>query len=381
LSGDLPGVAFFCATYLEPEMLHVHRHVHAIKSFRPVVITQKLRGSWPGETPHLVKRSAMREVGRMVERWTGTPWQITAGEARQITNLLSEENAVLLHLFFGSAAIHLLPVMKNSPVPIVVSFHGSDVAGPMTGLAYSKVLREMFAQAALVPCRSRHLADQVRLLGCPEHKIRVMRAVLPPIIRRQIVPPSHGAWSVLQAGRMVPKKGMATALKAFAIFRRQFPRATFTIAGEGPLKESLSQLVAELGLEGSVGFCGFLSQEELTIKFEQTHLYLHPSETVDGDTEGVPNALLEAMAHGIPAVATWHGGIPEAVEDNINGLLCAEHQPDQLAESLLRLAQDPALYEMISEGAVRRIAENFSPEAQTDQIEALYREAILKKTG
>ncbi len=357
----------------------MHRHVHALKSFRPIVITQKVRGSWPGETPHIVKRSRQREIGRLVERWTGAPWQISARETRQITNILSRESGVLLHIFFGSAAIHLLPIIKNSPVPVVVSFHGSDVAGAMKGLTYRKALGEMFARATLVPCRSQHLADHVRSLGCPEEKIRVMRAVLPPIMRQKITPPSDGAWSILQAGRMVPKKGMATALKAFAAFRRQFPRASFTIAGEGPLKEPLSELVDELGLAGSVDFCGFLSQEELTKKFEKTHLYLHPSETVDGDTEGVPNALLEAMAHGIPPVATWHGGIPEAVEDTISGLLCEEHQPDQLAEALLRLTNDPSLYAKISEGASRRINEHFSQEAQSDRIEVLYREAISKK--
>ncbi len=362
-------------------MLHVHRHVHALKSFRPMVITQKMQGSWLGETPHLVKRSAGRELGRLVERWTGTPWQLSPGETRQITNLLRQENAALLHIFFGSAAIHLLPLIKNAHVPVVVSFHGSDVAGTMTSRAYRKALQEMFARVTLVPCRSRHLADQVRMMGCPDHKIRVMRAVLPPIIRRQIAPPSDGAWSVLQAGRMVPKKGMTSAIKAFAQFHQQFPHATFTIAGDGPLKDRLRELVSDLGLEGAVTFCGFLSQEQLSAKFEKTHLYLHPSETVDGDTEGVPNALLEAMSHGIPSVATRHGGIPEAVEHETSGLLCEENEPDQLAQSLIRLAKDPALYKKLSEGAAQRVAESFSPGAQTMQIESLYREATSKKTG
>jgi glycosyltransferase involved in cell wall biosynthesis len=203
-----------------------------------------------------------------------------------------------------------------------------------------------------------------------------MRAVLPPITGRQIAKPADGEWSVLQAGRLVPKKGMITALKAFAQFHRHFPKATFTMAGEGPLKATLSELVTELGLTGAVDFCGFLSQEELTEKFGKAHLYLHPSETVDGDSEGIPNALLEAMAHGLPSVSTWHGGIPEAIDDGISGLLCGERQPGQLAESLMRLANDPALYTKISEGAVRRIAENFSPEAQSKQIESLYDEAI-----
>ncbi|MEX1117916.1 MAG: glycosyltransferase [Terrimicrobiaceae bacterium] len=362
-------------------MLHVHRHVNALTDFHPLVITQKLRGSWPGESPRVVKRSITRELGRLVERCSGIPWQVSDREARQITGLIHRGRADLLHIFFGSSAIHLLPVIRKSSIPVVVSFHGSDVAGPMAGRPYRKALDEMFDRATLVPCRSEHLATAVRALGCPEQKIRVMRAVLPPIAKRDITPPPDGAWSLLQAGRMVPKKGMTTALKAFAMFHHQFPKATFTIAGEGPLRESLVELASGLGLSQSVDFCGFLSQEELTKRFENTHLYLHPSETVDGDTEGVPNALLEAMAHGIPSVATRHGGIPEAVEDNLSGLLCEEHQPDQLAESLLRLANDPGLFASISEGASHRIVDKFSHEAQAAQIAALYREAISQKAG
>jgi glycosyltransferase involved in cell wall biosynthesis len=112
-----------------------------------------------------------------------------------------------------------------------------------------------------------------------------------------------------------PEERAATALRAFARFHAVHPRATFTIAGDGPQLEDLRSLARNLGISAQVFFTGFLPQEKLRGSFAESHLFLHPSELgPDGDQEGVPNAMLEAMASGLPVFATTHGGIPEAVE-------------------------------------------------------------------
>ncbi len=109
----------------------------------------------------------------------------------------------------------------------------------------------------------------------------------------------------MQAGRLIEKKGLRTSLRAFAEFSRQFPRAHFTIAGEGPLLPALQELARELGVAERVTFAGFISQDELRALFLGSHIFLHPSETGrDGNQEGVPNAMLEAMASGLPVFAT-----------------------------------------------------------------------------
>ena len=113
-----------------------------------------------------------------------------------------------------------------------------------------------------------------------------------------------------------PEEGAPVALQAFARFSREYPLSTFTIAGEGPMAADLQQLAATLGLRDRVFFPGFLPQATLRRLYAESHLFLHPSELgPNGDQEGVPNSMLEAMASGLPVLATQHGGIPEAVEN------------------------------------------------------------------
>jgi len=107
---------------------------------------------------------------------------------------------------------------------------------------------------------------------------------------------------------------------------------------------------------------------------------LHPSELgANGDREGVPNAMLEAMASGLPVAATQHGGIPEAVEHGVSGLLTPERDPAALAQSLFTLARDPARYAEMSAGAAARVAAAFELHAQARALENIYREAMGAK--
>ena len=145
--------------------------------------------------------------------------------------------------------------------------------------------------------------------------------------------PADGAWTIVQACRLVPKKGLPTALRAFARFAKGFPNSRFLIAGDGPLRQELEPLVQQLDLRKAVVFLGFLSQTELRDLYEKAHVFMHPSELPpDSNQEGVPNSMLEAMASGLPVVATRHGGIPEAVTDGVNGLLVPERDDERIGK-------------------------------------------------
>ncbi|CAN5681749.1 N/A [soil metagenome] len=358
-------------------MLHIHRHLRGLKAFHPVVIAQKIEGDWDWEYLKVVPRSMWRFVARFEEKRTGRPWQITEGEVQRVLAVIKRERCQLLHVFFGNVAVHLLPLLRVCPVPVVVSFHGSDVAGSMASAAYGDALQELFRLASAVPCRSDQLASSVKKLGCPPEKLRIMRTVLPeiPFVQRQA--PEDGNWRIVQAARLVGKKGLSTALRAFAKFSNEHPAASFTIAGEGHMESELKELALELKLGDRVNFSGFLRQNALQEVFESSHIFLHPSETVQGDVEGVPNAMLEAMAGGLPVVTTRHGGIPEVIKDGENGLLCEERDVAGISAALLRLAADATLYTEMSAKASASVNEQFSGPRQVAAIEAIYRETML----
>ena len=369
-------MAIFCATFLRPEMLHIHRQISGLKNFTPLVITQKREGDWQAKHVEVVGRSVFRFFGRGIEKWLGHPWQITAGETAQMQTAMRRTQASLLHIFFGNVAVHMLPLMRRTELPVVVSFHGADVAGGMATTAYAHARVEMFRRARLVLCRSDQLAKKVVSLGCDASKVRIMRTVLPPIESFVHSPPPDGGWRLVQAARLIPKKGFATALHAFAEFLKFYPSSKFTIAGEGPLEGELRELAASLGISGNVEFRGFLSQDALAQLYSVSHIFLHPSESVNGDVEGIPNSLLEAMASGLPAVATDHGGIPEVIQNGVTGLLCPERNGQELSAALLRLAGDPAFYKRVSRTGAEFVSREFSAEKQIANLENLYSEAM-----
>ncbi len=356
-------------------MHHIHRQILAVEGWEPLVVTQKMEnfGTFPVAALEVVPRSPWRFAARAMERHvTQTPWQISRGEAARIRAVLRTHGANVLHVFFGNVAVHLLPLLESLEMPVVVSFHGADVTGDIATEGYRAARMRVFERAARIACRSEALAEDVARMGCPRTKLTVIRTALPELEFRRRSLPADGAVRLVQACRLVPKKGLATSLAAFAKLAEKYPRMSFVIAGTGPLEGELRDRAEALGLAERVEFTGFLGQGELRELLAEAHIFLHPSETVNGDVEGVPNGLLEAMAMGLPVIATWHGGIPEAVEDGFGGLLCAEGDKEGVAAAVERLIGDHALYARIAEGGAAAVRGKFSREAVGAALRALY---------
>ncbi len=139
----------------------------------------------------------------------------------------------------------------------------------------------------------------------------------------------------------------------------------------------MQEFARELGLAERVTFTGFISQAELRELFDRSHLFLHPSETAaDGNQEGVPNSMLEAMATGLPVFATFHGGIPEAIENGESGVLVAERDDEALAAALLEYASTPDRLTSLARNGLAAVAEKFAQETNVRRLEEYYFEAI-----
>ncbi|MGI9244619.1 MAG: glycosyltransferase, partial [Verrucomicrobiales bacterium] len=288
--------------------------------------------------------------------------------------------AEVLHIYFGNIAVQLLPVLKTIRWPVVVSFHGADAGADLENPAHRSLMREVFQHSTLVLARSESLLDRLRTAGCPEEKLRLQRTAIPLFnveFRERTTPPDNGGWRIFQACRLVEKKGLPTALEVFANILGQYPDARFRIAGSGPLEDSLKQQCQSLGISGQVDFLGFLNQEQILEEAYASHLFLHPSQMgADLNQEGVPNAMLEAMATGLPTVATRHGGIPEAITHGESGMLSAEKDAEDLTRNALALMSDRNLYQKIAVGARQAIEEKFAFRRQIDHLESHYDEAI-----
>ena len=373
-----PVVAFYCATFLKPEMLHIYRQITALERVAPFVIAQKRENAerFPFDKIDIVPKSATHLLRRFwFRQLCDQPWQISSRELRALISLLDRANARLLHIFFGHIAVHLLPLIREWPRSTIVSFHGADVLVDMHKSAYRRATEQMFEPVKLVLVRSESLRRAVIELGCKEEKIEIVRTGIPleefPFRERTF--PQTGAWRFLQAGRLIEKKGFPTSLRAFARFAQRYPGSTFTIAGEGPLLPELIGLAKQLKIDNSVTFSGFISQEQLRKLFYDSHIFLHPSETGrDGNQEGVPNSMLEAMATGLPVFASNHGGIPEAIENGVSGVLVTEEDHEALAHALLQAAQDRLRLMQLARSGAATVAQKFERHAQACRLEQLY---------
>jgi colanic acid/amylovoran biosynthesis glycosyltransferase len=364
-------------------MLHIYRQVKALRGVDTFVVTKEVQNPerFPFDNIEIIPK---RRTNLLVHGWLKfverRPPIVYRGEYQTLDSLLERHGADLMHIYFGHTGVHLLPFIEQWDKPCVVSFHGADVAHKPEIKDYPAKLRRLFDAVPLVFARSQSLADRLVRLGCPPEKLRINRTGIPlnefPFVDRE--PSREGKWRVVQACRLIPKKGVATSLRAFAIFKKDNPRAEFFIAGKGPLQPELEMLAGGLGILRDVHFVGFLSQPKLRQLYASSHLFLHPSEiSPNQDQEGVPNSVLEAMATGLPVVATRHGGIPEAVDHGRTGFLVPEEDHVGLANAMQLITSSPAVFKQMGERAHATIAERFGQDVQIDQLESFYEEAIM----
>jgi colanic acid/amylovoran biosynthesis glycosyltransferase len=407
-----PLVASVCGTFLKPEMQSVYRQISGLRRHRTLVLTE--RRLHPDQFPFepvivmekpppavRAKRRKQRQRGNFIRRFyykhllktwpppekprpAAPPPPPVYDDAYNLVDLLRQHGPRLAHVYYGHKAVKYLPMLRRWGGPWVVSFHGMDVMADAYRTGDPATLADVFSDARLILARSQSLLERLAELGCPPEKLRLNRTSIPlehqpaPAIRAA---PADGRWIFLQACRLIPKKGLVTTLAAMQEVVRVQPRSRLILAGSGPLLEDLRALAAGMGLSpAQVEFAGWCSQERLADLYAQAHLFLHPSElTAAGDREGIPNALLEAMGSGLPAVATRHGGIPEAVSEGVDGFLVPEKSPGLLAAAILRLTREHGTLSRMSGAAAANIARNFGAERQIRALEDCYEEACAPR--
>ena len=402
-----PLVASLCGTFLKPEMQSVYRQIAGLKRHRTVVLTERrIHGELFPFEPVVVmekpppavrtRRRKQRQRGNFIRRFyykhllkqwppperpkpPAPPPPAVYDDAYNLVELLRRYQPRLAHVYYGHKAVKYLPMLRRWGGPLIVSFHGMDVREDMYRASDPATLAEVFAEARLILGRSQSLLDRLAEMGCPTAKLRLNRTAIPldhlaATVRQ---PPGNGRWIFLQACRLIAKKGGASTLLAMRRIVDVWPEARLLFAGDGPLAEEMRAMTADLGLTANVDFPGWRTPGELQALYQQAHVFLHPSETTEtGDRAGVPNALLEAMATGLPAVGTFHGGIPEAVTNGIDGLLVPEKSPAALADAVLRLTADPDLLASISAKAAKNVAAKFGSDGGVQTLEDCYAEAV-----
>jgi colanic acid/amylovoran biosynthesis glycosyltransferase len=386
MSQGAQPVGVFCPTFLKPEMWHVYRQVVKPSRVRVHVFAFKREnpGRFPCDDVDLLPRSSLRWARRIwYQQILHSPQMALPEECAAFHRALKARAVRLLHIYFGNNGVFWLPLLHRRNIPAIVSFHGADVAVGFNTATGEKRLRELFAIADLLLARSSSLREALISAGCDRDKIRIQRTGIPisEFAYRVRPCPADGCFQVLQACRLIEKKGLEVTLNAFARLLSKRPSSRLVFAGDGPLRGRLEQRAGELGIGNRVTFTGFVGKDQLLEKYYESHLFIHPSETTpSGDTEGIPNSLLEAMATGLCPIATDHSGIPEVIRHLENGVLVKEHDTDAVYHWMDRLTEDWGRAQELGRRAAETINRDFDLAAQIRNLESIYLELIARST-
>jgi len=298
-------------------------------------------------------------------------------EGRRLARLaaaLSVTGACILHVHFAHIALSCWPAARAAGRPLIVSCRGRDVM--LLEQRSRRARTHLFANVALFLVRSEAMAADMHALGAPPERVRVHhsgvdldRLTFSPLSSDMTAEPR-----VLMVGRLVEKKGFDLALRALA--RSQLP-LRIRVAGSGPEEDRLKVLARQLGLWQRVDWLGAVPRERVIQEMRAATLLLQPSRRArDGDREGIPVSLMEAMALGLPVVATRHAGIPELVEDGVSGVLVDEGDEAALARAIEALLREPSRRAALAVAARAKVEKAFDARKQAETLAACYRSVL-----
>lgn len=189
--------------------------------------------------------------------------------------------------------------------------------------------------------------------------------------------PPTGPFTILSVARLVEKKGLPILIEACRTLRDRGYDFRCEIVGKGRLRAQLERQIRGAGLQKVVRLVGPLAQQEVIDRYHRAHVVALPAIVgSDGNREGLPVSIVEALACGVPVVSTPVTGIPEAVHDGVNGLIVPEGDPDALAEALERLIDEPELLERLRAAARDSVLEEYRQERTVSRLLGLFEEAI-----
>jgi colanic acid/amylovoran biosynthesis glycosyltransferase len=307
--------------------------------------------------------------------------QIGRKESGCIIRYLQEQKVKVLHFHYGTDASIFWRVMRDSGLPSVVSFYGYDCSSfpsRFYGLGRRILRQRVFRYASCVTAMSEDMKNDLTAIGCPHKKIIIhyhgidVKKFPGKKLRENKSP----GITILTAGRLDEKKGHSFLLKAIEEIKKEGKSdVKWIIAGDGKQHVALARQINRSIIRENIEMTGSYpyNSEVLSNLFGAADIYIQPSITAnDGDKEGIPGTLVEAMAAGMPVISTNHAGIPSIIQSGVNGLLVNEWDVEGMKESILLLSADPSLRSKLGTNAQKYAVEQLDVEDKETELEKIY---------
>ncbi len=372
-----PAALVFTRGLLPRSETFIEDHVTSLRRYRPCLVgmTAVENGLRPAGVE--TRLTGARGGGLERLRLAFSP------RAGILDAVAADTRAALVHAHFVVNALLLLPFVQRSNLPLIVTAHGHDVAAdpatmrPVDRLLYATRLRALGRRADAILCVSDAIRDLAVERGLPADKCRVAPLGIPLArfhgLRRR---PAPGR--LLFVGRLVEKKGLAHLIEAAARIRRSGIAVDLRVIGDGPERPRLDALNRQLG--SPARFLGAQPRARVLRELAEAQAFALPSARgADGDSEGLPIALLEAQAAGVPVVAFDNGPARGAVAAGRTGILVTERDTAALTLAIRLLLTDADLRERMSAAAMHHVADRFNIVDRTAVLEDIYDEMVARR--
>lgn len=294
--------------------------------------------------------------------------------------LLNNRSYDIIHCQFGTIGPVALIFRQTGIIrgQIITTFRGIDISRHIKEQG-EDVYNELFMEGDFFLANCEFFRDRAIKLGCDPKKIVVHGSGI-DCSKFAFKPryfPNDGKIRIATTGRLVEKKGIEYAIRAVAKIVDIYPSIEYNIIGDGELMENFQQLVAKLGVAETIKLLGWKDSSEIATILDRSHIFLAPSVTAaDGNQDAPINTLKEAMAMGLPVISTFHGGIPELVDDGISGFLVPERDTDAIAEKLRILIENPQFWETMGSAGRARVKEKYDTNKLNDELVSVYQQLL-----
>lgn len=357
----------------------INRHIEHMFGGDTCVICGRFNGTDPLGKPLFSRRAPLSLPDKL-----RAPFAMATGAAlhgtsrlpfgdnrKRLTAFLRDQGVKVILAEFGTQALVLAKLGNDLGIPVFTYWRGTDASKMLRSRQRVRSYRLMMPRLAGMFSVSQFLLDNLARHGVAHPNAHVVPS---GVDIRRFTPSEKKTGSFLAVGRMVEKKAPQITLRAFAQAAKDRD-AHLTFIGDGPLLRPCKALAADLGVADQITFTGALPHDAVRQHLTTTEVFLQHSVTAkDGNTEGLPTAIQEALACGALTISTYHAGIPEAVEDGVNGLLVPEWDEAGFAARIKQVLDMP------DRSAMTRAA-RATAEAKFDNARGLARvEEVIRQT-
>ena len=378
-----PVVAVYRGPLLPLSEVFIRDQVESYRRWNPVLLGETLLNQCPPLDTLAWQALYRNNVPGRLRRRTDRIREWLAGHSAAKRNLVASVHPDIVHVHFATDATQLWPSIRQLGKPVVVTLHGYDIRtsaqwwrdghGGRRMRSYPDKLLAMASDPAVqFVAVSKSIRDTAVLYGIPAERISVCYLGIAvqnfPVLTP---PPSQRDPLILFVGRLVEKKGATYLLEAAARLKKRVPSVRLRFIGEGALRQSLQERARVLHVDAD--FLGAQPHTEVRKQLGQARVLCVPSITAtNGDAEGLPMALLEAQASGVPVVTSAKGGADEGIVDQKTGFAFEEKNVDQLASLLEVVLLDDARADAMSSQAAAFVRDRFDIQTCTQQLESFY---------